>query len=136
MIKRNVQPPPTNNAAQNPTTYSYVYMRIQPFMSTLAVPQQAGSTESEVIQHSTLQFLLYLADPSHQITHSSVTQTIPAKWLELWDKYEWVEDLVVEAIRVGVEAVGQEYIVSRMGWDKKGEDTTAEVQQPTDAKSE
>lgn len=25
----------------------------------------------------------------------------------------------MEAIRVGVEVIGQEYIVSRMGWDKK-----------------
>ena len=30
-----------------------------------------------------------------------------------------MEDLVVEAIRVGVEVMGQEYIGSRMGWDKK-----------------
>jgi hypothetical protein len=136
MIKRNVQPPPTNNAAQNPTTHSYVYMRIQPFMTFLPTPQHAGAAESQSITQSTLQFILYLTDPEHQITHSSVTQTIPAKWLELWDSYEWVEDLVVEVIRVGVETIGQEYIVSRMGWDKKGEDTKAEVPQPTETKAE
>lgn len=126
MIKRNVLPPPTNNAAQNPTTYSYVYMRIQPFMTSLTTPSRGG--EEEVATQSTLQFLLYLSDPAHQITHSSVTQSVPGKWLELWDEYEWVEDLVVEAIRVGVEVVGQEYIVSRMGWDQK---KTEDI--PTDA---
>jgi hypothetical protein len=45
---------------------------------------------------------------------------VPEKWLGLWDQYDWVEDLVAEALRVGVEVVGQEYIVSRMGWDKSG----------------
>lgn len=68
----------------------------------------------------TLQFVLYLSDPSHQIVHSTITQAVPGKWLELWDEYDWVEDLVVEAIRLGVEVLGQEYVVSRMGWDKKG----------------
>jgi hypothetical protein len=34
----------------------------------------------------------------------------------MWDEYEWVEDLVAEALRVGVEVVGQEYVVARMGW--------------------
>ena len=44
-------------------------------------------------------------------------------------EYEWVEDLVVEAIRVGVEVIGQEYIVSRMGWDqKKADDTKVEAE--------
>ncbi len=66
-----------------------------------------------------MQFLLYLSDPSHKLTHSTLTQAVPGKWLELWDEYDLVEDLVVEAIRVGVEVLGQEYIGERMGWGKK-----------------
>lgn len=51
-----------------------------------------------------------------------MTQGIPGKWLDLWDTYPWVEDLAVEALRVGVEVLGQEYISGRMGWtpDKEG----------------
>lgn len=41
---------------------------------------------------------------------------VPEKWLGLWDEYDWVEDLVAEVLRVGVEVVGQEYLVARMGW--------------------
>jgi len=37
----------------------------------------------------------------------------------MWDKYDWVEDLVAEALRVGVEVVGQEYVVARMGWGQE-----------------
>lgn len=117
MIKRNVQPQPSTNSAQNPTTHSYVYLRIQPFTTTLATPNRTD--EAEAASQQSLQFLLYLSDPAHQITHSTVTQAVPSKWLDLWEEYEWVEDLVVEAIRVGVEVIGQEYIVSRMGWDQK-----------------
>lgn len=127
VIKRNVQPPATTASAQNPTTYSYVYLRIQPFFTTLPQPQQSApspaegdaSPPAESESRQQLQFILYMSDPSHQLTHSTVTQAVPGKWLELWDRYDWVEDLVVEAIRVGVEVIGQEYIVSRMGWDKK-----------------
>ena len=32
-----------------------------------------------------------------------------------------MEDLVAESLRVGVEVLGQEYVVSRMGWGKKEE---------------
>ena len=32
------------------------------------------------------------------------------------EKHEWVEDLLVEALRVGVEVLGQEYLAARMGW--------------------
>jgi hypothetical protein len=73
-----------------------------------------------VQQH--LQFLLYLSDPSHKLVHSTITQAVPASWLAVWDKYDWVEDLVAEALRVGVEVIGQEYIVSRMGWAASGGD--------------
>ena len=63
-----------------------------------------------------MQFLLYLSDHGNQLTHVTITQMVPEKWLGLWDEYDWVEDLVAEVLRVGVEVVGQEYLVARMGW--------------------
>ena len=44
---------------------------------------------------------------------------MPASWLAIWDEYDWVEDLVAESLRVGVEVIGQEYVVARMGWGAK-----------------
>ena len=114
-MKRNPQPPVADvSTTQNPTTFSYVYLRIQPFFSSYTLEAEKS--------HQSLQFLLYLSDPSHQLLHSTVTQGIPGKWLDLWDTYPWVEDLAVEALRVGVEVLGQEYISGRMGWtpDKEG----------------
>ena len=120
MTKRNVQPPPTESALQNPTTHSYVYIWIQPYSTTINVPQTDGS-DAAPIPHNSAHFLIYLSDPAHKVLHTTISQAVPFKWLDLWDEYEWVEDLVVEAIRVSVEVIGQEYIVSRMGWDKKKE---------------
>lgn len=117
VIKRNPQPDhPEPTTTQNPTTYSYVYLRIQPFLTNVVQPISPAHN-SAVPPVSSLQFLLYLTDPAHDLSHMTVTQLIPGKWLTLWDDYEWVEDLCVEALRVGIEVLGQEYIVARMGWD-------------------
>ena len=119
-------------ANPSPTTYSHVYLRIQPFIALYSLPQQAATPSSPpaapVPAHSNLQFIIHLSDPWHQLVHTTVTQAVPADWLEIWDEYDWVEDLVVEALRVGVEVVGQEYIVARMGWGKgKGKEVEAPV---------
>lgn len=36
--------------------------------------------------------------------------------MDLWDAHEWVEDQLAETLRLGVEMLGQEYVVERMGW--------------------
>lgn len=125
-MRRNAKPEQTtSSSAQNPTTYSYVYLRVQPFTTTYALPQvqstNEGPTAASPAAQSSLQFLICLSDPHHNMIQSTVTQSVPTKWLDLWDEYDWVEDLVVEAIRIGVEVIGQEYIGARMGWDKKRE---------------
>ena len=55
-----------------------------------------------------------------------MTQGIPGKWLDIWNDYPWVEDLAVEALRVGVEVLGQEYISGRMGWIPDKEESSEE----------
>lgn len=124
---------PKPSSTQTPTTYSHVYLRIQPFFAThtpsvsSSIEQAAGT--SATAQH--LQFLIYLSDPVHQLTHTTISQAVPGKWLDIWDEYEWVEDLVAEALRVGVEVVGQEYVVARMGWGSATRETqsTTRVEQ-------
>ncbi|KAK7064501.1 maintenance of telomere capping protein 1 [Favolaschia claudopus] len=113
---------PTESSVQTPTTYSHLYLRIQPYVTSPAFPAPP-SEEATPEPPQQLQFLIYLADPSHKLTQSTVTQTIPADWLTegMWEKYDWVEDLMAEALRVGVEVIGQEYVVKRMGWGADAE---------------
>ncbi|KAF9270483.1 hypothetical protein L218DRAFT_889001 [Marasmius fiardii PR-910] len=113
------------SSAQSPTTFSYVFLHIQPFLTSYIIPaasetasdaQSSAPAVQSKQQH--LQFLVYLSDPSHKLVHSTITQAAPGTWLAIWDDYDWVEDLVAESLRVGVEVVAQEYVVSRMGWAK------------------
>jgi hypothetical protein len=122
LIKSNVNATDESPSSINtPTTYSQVYLRIQPFYSDYNEPPRTkpASDSAETTTQTRLQFILYLSDPTHQLVHMTVTQAIPAHWVEIWDEYEWVEDLVAEALRLGVEVVGQEYVVARMGWGGK-----------------
>ncbi|TDL28818.1 hypothetical protein BD410DRAFT_738554 [Rickenella mellea] len=130
LIKSNVKPvAPQASSSQNPTTHSYVYLRIQPFYSnTLAAPLSEAKT-GESAEQSHLQFILHLSDPDHQLDHTTVTQAVPGRWIELWDKHDWIEELVVEVLRVGIEVIGQEYVVSRMGW-ASGQATDAQKEAP------
>ncbi|KZT19374.1 hypothetical protein NEOLEDRAFT_1152010 [Neolentinus lepideus HHB14362 ss-1] len=130
LMKHNsVKQPIQSTSIENPTTYSPVYLRIQPFVTTFQLPSATDQTSEPQ-----LQFLLHFADPNHQLIHTTVTQIVPARWLELWDQYDWVEDTVAEILRVGVEVTGQEYVIARMGWDNtekgafKGETTPSESQ--------
>ena len=104
----------------SPVTYSNIYLRVQPFTTSFFLPEQPATSEdapsTPASTQTSLQFVLLLTDPTHKLVHTTMTQSVPGNWLELWDKYDWVEDLVAEALRVGVEVIGQEYIVSRMGW--------------------
>lgn len=99
-----------------------MYLRVQPYLTSYSVPSTSalastdGSAPAEQSKQQHLQFLLYLTDPDHNLIHSTITQSVPGAWLGIWDDYEWVEDLVAEVLRVGVEVIGQEYLVSRMGW--------------------
>ncbi|KAF8320060.1 hypothetical protein DL93DRAFT_2032307, partial [Clavulina sp. PMI_390] len=114
--KSSSEPKPATAAdsLQNPTTYTTVYLRIQPFTSTSPFASDAASEAAP--PPSQLQFLLHLRDPSHSLDMSTITQALPAKWMDLWDSHDWVEDQLAEALRLGVEMLGQEYVVARMGW--------------------
>jgi len=117
IIKTNAAPDPQQpSSIQNPTTISYVYLRIQPFTSVITTPDSTEPTR--------LQFILCLEDPAHKLSYMTVTQAIPEHWLNVWDEYGWVEDRVAEALQLGVEVIGQEYIVGRMGWVKETADVT------------
>ncbi|KAG5648194.1 hypothetical protein DXG03_006149 [Asterophora parasitica] len=127
---------PKPSSTQAPRTYSHVYLRIQPYFTVYDVrnSSQSGDTEASP-QKRHLQFLLYLSDPEHQLTHTTITQAVPGQWLGVWDEFEWVEDLVAEALRVGVEVIGQEYLVARMGWGGQGKSGNTEIEVAKDTGS-
>lgn len=129
VIKANVPPEPEGpSSVQNPTTTSYVYLCLQAFTSTSIIPGP------EPTESTHLQFILHLSDPVHSLSYTTVTQAIPEHWLKVWDEYDWVEDTVAETLRFGIEVVGQEYVVGRMGWIKgKKSSAATSVEEDADA---
>jgi len=134
-IKSNSKVPPKESSVQNPVTYSSVYLRIQPFVTSFTLPQpvEASEESTQAPEQSNLQFLLHLSDPGHKLVHTTITQAVPGSWLQIWDDYDWVEDLVAESLRVGIEVIGQDYIVARMGWGKKVAEPTAAPEAPSES---
>lgn len=137
MVKNNTQKAPTRNStlATNPTTYSTVYLRVQPYLTSIpsapiSTSDEPGSSKSPASHAPThLQFLLHLTSPSHSLTHTTTTQAVPSRWIDAFQEEEdagngeevnsWVEDVLVDVLRVGIEVIGQEYVGERMGWGNR-----------------
>lgn len=137
MIKNNAQKTPSrvSTSTSNPTTYSTVYLRIQPYLTSIPPlpipgPSDTPSSDAAAIPQSThLQFLLHLSSPSHSLTHTTTTQAVPSRWVDAFQAEDadgkggevnsWVEDVLVDVLKVGIEVIGQEYVGERMGWGKR-----------------
>lgn len=99
-----------------PVTTCPVYMRLQPCLAPLpSLPASCLPTSTpDPKALKSLFFLVLLRDPTHKLVHSSLSQSMPASWLEIpFEENEWVEDEMVEIIRRSVEIIGQEYITVR-----------------------
>ena len=114
------QPGHARNRSQSqvtvPVTLCPVYMRIQPVLATLPYLSHS-STESDKAGEDGkhLFFILLLRDPTNSLIHRTLTQSIPGQWLDIpFEENEWVEDIMVDVIRRGVEIIGEEYIKGRM----------------------
>ncbi|KAK9897801.1 hypothetical protein P389DRAFT_210203 [Cystobasidium minutum MCA 4210] len=106
-----------------PVTICPVYMRIQPVLAPMPFSPQALSSTTEADATSKLKtsddlhlfFILILRDPTNELVHKTLTQSMPSKWLDIpFEENEWVEDIMVDVIRRGVEIIGEEYIKGRM----------------------
>lgn len=87
-----------------PVTNCPVYMRIQPCITPIpSLPTDSNPPSTALF------FLLLLRDPTHNLSHSSMSQSMPAAWLEIpFEENEWVEDIMIDVIRRAVEVIGQE----------------------------
>jgi hypothetical protein len=110
-----------------PVTVCPVYMRIQPVLASMPFDMPTASTQLasdsspssgptiKTDEELYLFFILILRDPTNELVHKTLTQSMPSKWLEIpFEENEWVEDIMVDVIRRGVEIIGEEYIKGRM----------------------
>lgn len=135
----------------NPTRSSDIFLAFQAVQHTAAADLFCGSASGSNKERETsgvvepapeaeelLSFAIYLHDPIHGITYNTITQSVPAKWIE-WldapgsasdelpeeiadivgtggvDPREWVAEWVEEVLGLGVGVVAQRYVATRMG---------------------
>lgn len=76
----------------------------------LPFPEPPSSKDADSsVQPKHLTFIVTLHDDVHGLKQSTITQYSPADWMEVdYERSDWVEERLVDVIRVGVEVVIQE----------------------------
>jgi hypothetical protein len=142
-----------NISESNPTRSSDIFLAIQAISYEVEEDLFQGPTEEkregglvdEAVKDQVIAFALYLHDPIHGISFSTLTQAFPKKWTD-WmdaanvpggemqlpeeiveiiqsggvDPREWVSEWLEEIIGLGVGVVAQRYVARRMGVGEGG----------------
>ncbi|KAG0025564.1 hypothetical protein BGZ81_007077 [Podila clonocystis] len=128
LIKTHYDPEKHQASARNPTTHATscpVFMAIQPCrvprhgysQSTAATTADPSAKIAE--KDMFISYVIVLQDPTHKLEFESVSQTLPAHWLLIpYEENEWVEDRMVDCIRLAVGVIAQDYVWTRMKGDE------------------
>lgn len=82
-----------------------LHFHLQPVLAPL--PFTEISKVEEQPKH--LWFIVTIHDDVHSLRHSTVTQSVPADWLEIeYEKSDWVEERLVDILRNGTMIAMQE----------------------------
>jgi hypothetical protein len=142
----------------NPVRSSDIFLAVQPVTYTVPSDLFAAAprdTKDDVVPEKAstdevVAFAFFLTDPVHSITFSTVSQSVPSKWIswldapaqppsneqEAWsqlpeeiaeivegggvDPREWVSEWLEETISLAVGVVAQRYVARRMGVGEGG----------------
>lgn len=89
-----------------------VFLQLQPVLAPLPIPEPAlllDSTEQPSTPTQHLHFILTLHDTTHNLRFTTISQPVPGDWLDVdYDQSEWVEERLVDVIRIGVEIIAQD----------------------------
>lgn len=96
-----------------------IFLHLQPVLAPLSIPEppllldpkdaQSNEDSKSKSKPTHLHFVLTLHDPVHNLRFTTVSQSVPGDWLEVeYDQSEWVEERLVDVIRVGVEIIAQD----------------------------
>ncbi|CAO1620291.1 unnamed protein product [Parajaminaea phylloscopi] len=112
--------------ATTPVTYCPVFLRIQacqapipglPAANSESGTSHAGATTagaSDTSSQDCIYFLVLLQDPSHGLSHRSISQSVPASWLTLnFEDNPWIEQSLVDALEGALSVVAQAYVDGR-----------------------
>ncbi|KAF9135795.1 hypothetical protein BGX30_011450 [Mortierella sp. GBA39] len=112
-----------SGADRNPVTLASncpVFMAIQPCrVPRHGYTKPASSEEKTLEKDMFISYVIVLQDPTHKLEFESCSQSLPAHWLLIpYEENEWVEDRMVDCIRLAVGVVAQDYVWTRMKGDE------------------
>ncbi|KAG0065421.1 hypothetical protein BGZ89_008342 [Linnemannia elongata] len=112
-----------SGAARNPVTLASncpVFMAIQPCrVPRHGYTKPASSEEKTLEKDMFISYVIVLQDPTHKLEFESCSQSLPANWLLIpYEENEWVEDRMVDCIRLAVGVIAQDYVWTRMKGDE------------------
>ncbi|KAF9413037.1 hypothetical protein BGZ94_000863 [Podila epigama] len=111
-------------AARNAATHATncpVFMAIQPCRVPRNGYKPSTSDPNAKIPEKDMyvSYVIVLQDPTHKLEFESVSQSLPAHWLLIpYEENEWVEDRMVDCIRLAVGVIAQDYVWTRMKGDE------------------
>ncbi|KAH0360944.1 hypothetical protein KCU65_g9059, partial [Aureobasidium melanogenum] len=139
----------------NPVRSSDIFLAIQPITQSaakelFAAGPKADEPKSDVVEpdadEETTLFAIYLHDPIHSLSFSSLSQSFPAQWAQ-WldasspnpedpdtlpdsireivesggiDPREWVSEWIQDTLHLAIGVVAQRYVAKRMGVGEGG----------------
>ncbi|KAF8944040.1 hypothetical protein BGZ47_004734 [Haplosporangium gracile] len=112
-----------SGAARNPVTLATncpVFMAVQPCrVPRHGYTKPASSEEKTLEKDMFISYVIVLQDPTHKLEFESCSQSLPAHWLLIpYEENEWVEDRMVDCIRLAVGVIAQDYVWTRMKGDE------------------
>ncbi|KAF9437165.1 hypothetical protein BGZ76_001775 [Entomortierella beljakovae] len=112
-------------ATKNPNTnasHCPVFVAIQPCrIPRHGYTQSTEADSSSIIMEKDafMSFVLVLNDPTHNLEFEATSQSMPAQWFLIpYEENEWVEDRMVECIKLAVGVLAQDYVWTRMKGDE------------------
>ncbi|CAO3629824.1 unnamed protein product [Cunninghamella echinulata] len=87
-----------------------VFMVIQPVKYSIS---NDGTIPYQLV------YAIVLEDPTNQLSFQTYSQSIPLSWLDIpYEENEWVEDKMVDVLRMAVTTIAQDYVWTRMSGGK------------------
>ncbi|KAI8355105.1 maintenance of telomere capping protein 1 [Choanephora cucurbitarum] len=92
-----------------PIIQSPIYMALQ-------------AAQMSITEDAQLVFVLVIMDPKHQLKFKTYSQSIPLQWLDIpLEENEWVDDKMIEVLRMAVTTIAQDYVYTRMSGSSSDE---------------
>lgn len=115
LIKQHYKPADQDKEVYTPESGAVPVIHCPVFMAIQPVKLSMSPMDAEDDENSQLSFILLMVDPGHNLKFKTCSQTVPLGWLNIpYEENEWVEDKMIEVIRMAVTTIAQDYVWTRM----------------------